>query len=77
MRDGTREGRPPQLAAQPMSTVSRTRPTAFQGRGRHLQVRLRRHRGSYLTRRTSITGTCGSPWAENASAHDVLGLPFP
>jgi hypothetical protein len=26
---------------------------------------------------TFITGTCGPRWAENASAHDVLGLPFP
>jgi hypothetical protein len=52
MRDDTREGRPQRLAAQPMSTVSRTRPTAFQGRGKHLPARLRRHQGSHLTRRT-------------------------
>jgi len=52
MRDDTRERRLQHLPAQPMSTVSRTRPSAFQGRGKHLPARLRRHRGSHLTRRT-------------------------
>jgi hypothetical protein len=51
MRDGTREGQPQHLAAQPMSTVSRIRPTAFQGRGKHLPARRRRHQDSQLTRR--------------------------
>ena len=51
MRDDTREGRPQHLVARPMSTVSRTRPTAFQGRGKHLPAQLRRHQGSQLTRR--------------------------
>jgi hypothetical protein len=68
MRDDTREGRPQHLAAQPMSTVSRTRPTAFQGRGKHLPARLRRHRGSHLTRRTFTAFLAGKRDADREPA---------